>query len=185
MKEHYYIGVDLGQARDHSAIAVLESSETVINAPDPVTAAYPRVEHLILRQLERIRLGTEYTAVAARVAQVARGLDVSWAAPRVTVVVDATGTGRPVVETIRKAGMRAQVVPVIITGGQKANYSGGFWTVGKGELMTKLCVMVEKGELTFANDLDGRQILVEEMAGMKRSSVFGGPCAIGKFTNPV
>ena len=66
--------------------------------------------------------------------QVARGLDVTGLAPRVTLV-----------ETIRKAGMRAQIVPVIITGGQKASYSGGFWTVGKGELMTKLCVMVEKG----------------------------------------
>ena len=74
MKEQYYLGVDLGQQQDYSAFAIVERSESLGKERDRVTFAFPVHEHIVLRQLERIPLGTEYTDVAARVGQVARGL---------------------------------------------------------------------------------------------------------------
>ena len=50
----FYVGLDLGKRRDHSAIAVIQKIE--------------RLRHrLLIRHLERAPLGTPYTAVVSRV----------------------------------------------------------------------------------------------------------------------
>ena len=170
MKEKYFIGVDLGQVRDHSAIAITEASESLGTERDRATWQLPIYSHLTLRHLERLPLGTEYTRVAARVARVATAL-----APRgpVTVVVDATGVGKPVVEMLRREGIGKQLVPVVITGGLTVSESGGLFSVGKRELISELRILVERRELGIAWDLEGMDILVEEMAGMRASTLSG------------
>ena len=117
----YYVGVDLGQARDPSALAVLEYAEITGTVRNPVTFGFEVKERLALRQVERMRLGIEFSEVVARVSQVVRYLNgapppartVEWfiKPPPVTVVVDATGLGRPVVEMLRKERMKAEVIP--------------------------------------------------------------------------
>jgi hypothetical protein len=61
----YFIGVDFGQSRDFTAIAVLERAETT-GAWDPVMFAWKKVVSLRLRYLERIALGTPYPEVVER-----------------------------------------------------------------------------------------------------------------------
>ena len=170
MKEHYYVGVDLGQSRDHSAIAIVETSESLGAVRDPVSYAFPVHKHIVLRQLDRIPLGTEYTTVAGLVGQVARGLERLGPA---TIVVDASGVGSAVVEMIRKSAAGRRLVPVVITSGVGSNHSGGKWNVGKRELMSVLRMLIEQKTLFYASDLAGKEILLEELAGMKASTLAG------------
>ena len=78
----FYIGVDLGQKRDHTAIVVVEKLE----AHRP----WNSVEFLGLRVrlAERIALGTPYTAVVERVRRTGMGCEIS--------AISITGSGKPV-----------------------------------------------------------------------------------------
>ena len=62
----YFVGVDLGQSRDFTAIAVLERAE-LRGDWDPVMYAWRKTTALRLRHLERVPLGTPYTEVVDRV----------------------------------------------------------------------------------------------------------------------
>ena len=52
----FYLGLDLGQRRDHSAIAVIEKRNAL----------------MLVRHLERVALGTPYPAVVERVGRADR-----------------------------------------------------------------------------------------------------------------
>src|SRR5208283_4392770 len=95
----YFVGVDLGQSHDFTAIAVLERAE-VMGEWDPVLFGRPTFVKLRLRYLERPALGTSYPEIVDRVAEVARSADL---AGRCHLIVDATGVGRPVVDLLRRA----------------------------------------------------------------------------------
>ena len=168
----YYVGVDLGQARDATAIAIVHSYREVLQVRNRVTMEFGTKEWLVLRQVERVRLGTDYTTVVARVGQVVRALT---GLGKVTVVPDGTGVGRPVVDMLRKAAVRAEIVPVIITGGHGQGESRGYRTVAKKDLIHGLSTLVEKGELSFASDMSGNEMLREEMAKMSRRTLSGEP----------
>ena len=183
---HYYVGVDLGQARDPSAIAVVEYAEIAGTARNPVTFNFEVKERLALRQVERLRLGMEFSDVAARVAQVVRYLNgapppaknAEWfrKPPPVTVVVDATGLGTPVVEMIRKERMKATIVPVKITGGEGVNRGEkGFWNVSKAVLMMGLAALVDRGELRVAGDLRNLDQWMAEMESVNAETLEGNP----------
>ena len=56
----YYVGLDLGQAQDYTALSVVERSEKfpVGSLPDP--SVTPREAHYAVRHLRRWPLGTPY-----------------------------------------------------------------------------------------------------------------------------
>jgi hypothetical protein len=133
-KVDYFTGLDLGQARDFTALAVLERR----TLPD-VQAPSRLVGHYAVRHLERFVLGTAYTAVCARLAQL-------FAIPPLAgslLAVDQTDVGRPVIDLVRGARIPAQVVPVTITAGHQATAAdGGGWLVPKKELVSTLRVLL-------------------------------------------
>ena len=180
MREHYYVGVDLGQARDPSAIAILEYSEVPGTVRDPVRFNFPVIQRLALRQVERLPLGTEFSGVARRVGQIARYLANNnpgrYGQSPVTLVIDATGVGRPVVEMIRKEPLQcAQVVPVMITGGSQSHQTGGFWHVPKTELIMRLATMVDRAEFFVAANLRNKEAWLAEMLSVKAGTLSGNP----------
>ena len=59
----FYVGVDLGQRVDFTAVAVVEREEM------PRAWMEPLYKGLAVRWLERMPLGTPYTAVARRVVE--------------------------------------------------------------------------------------------------------------------
>src|SRR5213080_4767292 len=102
MGPEYFVGLDLGQSQDPTALGVVERVEFA-GEWDAVAFGY-RIETAVrLRHLERIALGTPYPDVVARVVKVlgSRAL----AAGHRHLVVDATGVGRPVVDLLRAAEM--------------------------------------------------------------------------------
>ena len=68
----------------------------------------------VVRHLERMPLGTAYTAVTARVVELAQHKAL---VGNCRLVVDATGVGMPVVDMLRAARPGCEIAAVLITGG--------------------------------------------------------------------
>jgi len=159
----YFVGVDFGQSRDYTAIAVLERAE-LRGEFDYGLRAYEKTVALRLRYLERIALGTPYPEIVERVAGLTRNRAL---AGRCHLAVDGTGVGRPVVDLLRQARPEAVLMPVTFTSGQKETMDQGFYRVPKRDLVLGLQVLLQGGGLKIAAELPFAQKLVEEMMAME------------------
>ena len=152
MRPDYFLGLDLGQTRDFTALAVLERS--------PPTDADTTVEQseYALRHLHRFPLGTPYTEIVPAVAALVR----SGPLAESPVVVDQTGVGRAVVDMMRRAV--GWVVPVTITGGHAVTMSEDrSFHVPKKELVSCLQVVMQSRRLRIARQLHEAAVLVREL----------------------
>lgn len=162
--KRFHVGVDLGQRRDYTAIAVVEQAEVLGAEMDRVTWEYPREMRNSVRFLERLKLGTTYPEVVRRV----RDIVLSWELyGRATVMMDATGVGAPVVDLFRGMELGCGLVPVIITGGEKATQEGGVWRVPKRELISGLEVMFQEERLRIAKKMELAGTLVKELLALE------------------
>jgi hypothetical protein len=159
----HFVGVDLGQAKDFTAIAAVERAE-VTGAWDAQTYARRKSVSLRLRYLERLALGTPYPEVVERVVGLTRSSEL---AGHCHLVVDATGVGRPVVDLLRQAGPGCQMMPATITGGDAESREGGYYRVPKRDVIVGLQVLLQSGELKIAGGLRYGAALVSEMAEMR------------------
>ena len=161
--DSYFVGVDLGQRQDFTAIAVVERTE-LTGEWDAAVWAYRKEVALRLRYLERITLGTPYPEVADRVAEVMRSRQL---AGRAQLIVDGTGVGAPVVDLLRREeslrGMRAAT----ITSGERESYSDGYYRIPKRDLIVGLQVLLQQGELQIAKRIPYRDELMGEMSAMR------------------
>jgi hypothetical protein len=168
--DYYFIGVDFGQSRNFTTIAVLERAETV-GAWDPVMFAWKKVVSLRLRHVERIALGTLFPEVVERVVQVTQWPDL---AGRCRLAVDGTGVGRPVVDLLRQARPACVLMPVNITSGLKQTEGGGYYGVPKRDLILGLQVLLQRGVLRIAAGLEYGPDLVKEMLAMQVKITLSG-----------
>jgi threonine dehydrogenase-like Zn-dependent dehydrogenase len=154
----FYIGIDLGQRRDHSAIAVVERMDEF--------RAYqePQFHHLRVRYLERVALGMPYSAVVDRVEAVTGSVGREG---KFGLIVDATGVGAPVVDLLRAARLGGEITAVTITGGDKATQTSAGWNVPKTDLMAGLQVLIEKDQLKIAKGLRDAGALVKELVDVR------------------
>jgi hypothetical protein len=160
----YAIGVDLGQQRDHTAIAIVESSEVVLDARNPATFEHLRERRTRLRHLHRVPLGVPYPDVVRVVKDIASAPALDG---RCTVILDATGVGAPIVDLLKRAGMRARVVPVTITPGDRENSNGSAFRVPKRDLIAGLQVLFEDPKFEMPRTLAYAKPLIDELARMK------------------
>jgi hypothetical protein len=171
MNMDYFLGLDLGQRVDHTAMALVTPVMEADGGFDYVRWMQPRVERLRVVYLERLPLGTRYFEVARRVREL---MGRTAGAGRCEVVADATGVGLPVVEILRTAGIAATIVPVTITSGGEARRGPAAWHVPRRDLLAKLVVELEQGRLRLpaGSPLAGR--LREEIAGVQAGPGRGG-----------
>lgn len=146
------IGIDIGQQRDRTAIAVAEIEER------------QGVEHHIIRRLERLPLRTPYHEIAARLAAVVEGVRMRamqdevdrLALPRMqrgpeqeivpTVYVDATGLGKPLMDALAVEGV--PLIAVYFTYGDKRIPQGDrSISLGKAWLVSRLQVLLQAGRV--------------------------------------
>jgi len=163
VRTEFLVGVDLGQCRDFTAIAVIGRAE-LKGARDPATWAYKNESVLQLRHLERVPLGTPYPEVVERVVSVTRS---GALLGRCQIVVDGTGVGRPVVDLLRGAPTGCTVWPAMLTGGDSETSGGGYYRIPKRELIIGLQVLLQSGKLQIAGGLKFGPALVAEMAAMQ------------------
>lgn len=147
----FILGLDLGQSKDYTALAVLEKHSS---------AQQPAVYHL--RHLERPQLGTTYPAIVQRVAWL---LAMPPLAGGASLVVDATGVGAPVVDLLRQAGLA--LTALTITAGDASTIGGAAWRVPKRELVSNLQVLFQSGRLKIAEGIPEAPALVRELLNFR------------------
>lgn len=162
-KSHWYIGIDFGLVHDHTAVTVLERTETM--AEDGTISS----KHEI-REIKRVTLGTPYTEASKRVAHLAGRLT-----GRVFVAADATGVGRPIIEMLREAlPKEVALLAVVITGGVKGSGEGNVARVPKRELILQFAASLQSGTLTITSGVEHASILLDELRSFRfKATVFG------------
>lgn len=140
----YYVGVDLGQASDYTAVCVGERVEG-----DPY--------ELRVRHLERFR-HVLYPDVVDRVEEL---VNTPPLAGDSFLLVDKTGVGGGVTDLFTKRGIAHS--PISITGGDQVNGN----RVPKRELVANLQVLLQSGRLKIAEGLEHAKTLREELRNFK------------------
>lgn len=151
-----YIGLDLGQKQDPTAIAVVERAWG---------------DNLVVRALERVALGTPYPRVVERVREIVQSPRLEG---RCCVAADATSMGAPVMDLLYAAQLGCEVCAVTITSGASANGRGTVWNVPKRDLMAGLQVLLERGELRIARRLKEAGTLVRELLDIQMTMKTNG-----------
>jgi hypothetical protein len=158
----FYVGVDLGQKQDHTAIAIVERPEE----------RGQQQSTLLLRRIQRVALGTPYPAVVEMVRDIANGEALGG---RCALAVDGTGVGAPVVDMLRAAGLRCEITAVTITGGEREAGRGANWvSVPKKDLISGVQLALEKGELRIARRMKDAGALVRELVSVRMGEATGG-----------
>lgn len=157
----FAVGIDIGQAHDPTAIAIVSRVTTEATNPQLKAAnpePHPRYE---VQHLERLRLGMPYPAQVDHLEAMLTKPPLNRLGPR--VLVDYTGVGRPVFDMFagRHALRRAQ--GVVITGGRDTTRHGPGWSVPKGELVSKLQALLHSGHLRIAASLPEAPVLLREL----------------------
>ena len=192
--QRYSVGVDLGQANDPTAIAVLEKTiappETAMFSPTGASPSNRLVEGSIvydLVYLKRPRLGTPYDQIARRVADLICELEPQGAfgeIGQVTLSVDGTGVGRGVVDMLRTEFLRrarastaiskVNFRPVSVTGSnttlKRPESKNGYWSVPKKDLVFPAVAAFQQGKVRIAKGIKDRDALVNELKNYKRTT---------------
>jgi hypothetical protein len=148
----FFVGLDLGQKRDHTAVVVVE-----------------RVEHrrafmgtsfgqLMVRYAERMPLGMPYPQVVKRVREIVQWDELYG---RCALAVDATGVGAPVIDMLNAARLPCPVMAVTITGGERAVNGRAGYSVPKRDLMAELLVLLENKKLSIGKLQEGPRLVRE------------------------
>jgi hypothetical protein len=175
----FSIGVDLGQRRDYSAVAVVERVKRVQCGFDAVHWAWREkdcADEWVVRHLERMPLGTPYTAVTARIVELARNTKLRGERQ---LVVDATGVGMPVVDMLRAAQPGCGIAAVWITGGLAERFDGKVWHVPKLELLARLQTLLETKRLRIAERMREAGTLGRELLDIKSARRASGRLKVG------
>jgi hypothetical protein len=191
--KRYSVGVDLGQANDYTAIAVLKKEivppQTAMFRPVGEHPGNRLVEGDIvydLVYLKRPKLGTPYDTIAKRVADLVCELEPQGAFSelgQVTLSVDGTGVGRGVVDMLDAEFKRRSVsmtsIPrvdfrrVSITGSQtqlkRPQRTNGYWSVAKKDLVFPAVAAFQQGKIRIAKGITDRGALVEELRNYRRT----------------
>jgi hypothetical protein len=192
--KRYSVGVDLGQASDFTAIAVLEKTiappETAMFSPVGESPSNRLVEGRAvydLVYLKRPKLGTPYDVIGRRVADLICELEPQGAfgeLGQVTLSVDGTGVGRGVVDMLdaefKRRGRTTSSVPrvdfrrVSVTGSnttlKRPDRSNGYWSVPKRDLVFPAVAAFQTGKIRIAKRIKDREALVNELRNYRRTT---------------
>lgn len=148
----YYIGLDLGQKRDYTAIVVIEHAVHTLCDRNPVTYAFLTRTETAVRHAERIPLGTPYPEVIFRVSNLVHSACLNGP---ITLLIDATGLGAPVVDHLRRSRLNCKLDPLVITAQRKH------------DLLANLQFLFEQQKLDLAHDLHLLDAVIQELQELR------------------
>ncbi len=157
----YFVGLDLGQVRDFTALAVLCRPRQTGREPAIARPPYA-VPHL-----HRFALGTPYPSVVTAVVDLLRTPLLRGS----MLVVDQTGVGRAVVDMLAdglKGRVACQFCPVTITAGHAVTRGeAGRLRVPKKDLVGCLQALLQTRRLQIAHALPEAETLVRELEAFR------------------
>jgi hypothetical protein len=143
-----FLGLDIGKLTDHAAFAIAER----------------RGQKIAIRYLHRQPLAAAHAATIEH----ARLLLASDMLDGVTLTVDATGKGEPVLEALRNAGIQQRIIGITLTSGRAIKQTGrNDFCVPKNHIVAALAKTAIDGNLQIPRDLPGAAELCEELHNMK------------------
>ncbi len=163
----YTIGVDLGFAKDYTAIVTLDREPRKVDG-ERIGEAFKRehhwVDHYRAVRVERMPLKTEYHNVVERVGQYKRRY------PNSNIIVDATGVGLAVTQHLARDGVAH--VPMLITGGHGYNTQKRPWSIAKAEIISKMLLVYGENRIHLSPTGESAHILRAELQDfrMKRTA---------------
>jgi len=169
----WYLGLDLGQRQDHSALSILHLQWNFLGRCAE-TYEYLFVPELMVRSVERYPLNTSYEEIPRIVG--ARAIQINTrhreksphTAPSMQLIIDAGGPGVPMVDHLRRvAPDNLAIKPVMITAGSgETQLNGGFAGIPRRDLVSGLVQMVAAGCIICPAALPGVPAWVNEMLGL-------------------
>lgn len=157
----FFLGLDLGQTSDPSALTVTERRVPIYRHELQGTErGKPRY---VVRHIKRFDLGTSYPDVVRKVAAVKEAPQTGHDPP---IILDATGLGGPVVDQFHEEGLAP--VEIVFTSGQEPTKERGTgqasrYGVPKRDLATLVQSLLQTHRLTIAEGLKEAGQLVQEM----------------------
>jgi len=159
----YYLGLDLGQSADPSALTVTERrlpvrEATVTDSDHKAGTRVTGTPAYLVRHIQRFDLGTPYPDVVRRVATV---YDAPETGDDPTLVMDASGVGAPVVDAFHEEGLNP--VQITFTGGKQVTSDGRAYKVPKQDLVGTVQTLLQTRRLQVVGALDHADTLAREM----------------------
>lgn len=160
----WYFGLDLGQRRDHSALAAL-NLQWIAQGRCPVTFEFLFEPQLSIRFLTRFPIGISYERLYDLLNTRLAGFDSVLPVRARQLVIDAGGPGPPIVDRLRRNLYKAVTIrPVIITGGKGANtLAGGYTGVPRRTIVSTIQLLMGSHTLKCKSSLPGWDLLKEEL----------------------
>lgn len=149
---YFYVGLDLGQVNDYSALAVIQA----VGEPGVDTTSFH------CRYLRRFPLGTSYPDIVKEVQDLMSRHPLR---DQATLVVDATGVGRAVVDLFRATSL--EFLSITITGGDGVTRHGNEIRVPKRDLVGELQVHLQNYKLKIAEGMPEVDNLIKELMSFR------------------
>lgn len=151
----FFIGLDLGQAHDYSALAILERHGSY--KTDKGTWLFH------CRYLKRWPLRTPYPVIVADTASIVNDPQLQQGSAKRTLAIDATGVGAPIVDLFKREKIAAKLKAIQITGGDSVNSDNFVTRVPKRDLVSTVQVALQNDRLKIAKSLPDAATLTSEL----------------------
>lgn len=177
----YFVGLDLGQAADYTALAIIEEPLWVGGSwvsPAPMTRTQytllreenrkkgrPPRPPLEVRHLERFELGTPYTRIVDRVNDIAHTSPLA-ELPSV-LLVDKTGVGAAVLDTFEHSGIRPTAITIHGGSAVTCDPQRRGYRVPKRDLVSAVQVLLQSRRLKIATGLPEASTLKKELLNFR------------------
>ncbi len=151
-KPSFFVGLDLGQSQDFSAIAVMEMHGFTKDT-----------YKFNCRHLQRWKLRTPYQVIVADTVKMMNSRELQQGRTRPVLAIDATGVGPPNIDLFKRERMNARLEPIQITGGNEVTKENGTTRVPKRDLVSTVQVYLQNQRLKIATELPEAETLIREL----------------------
>jgi hypothetical protein len=170
----YWIGADLGQANDYSAVCVIKDQQLPVY--DGLRVALGARNRTIV-YADKFR-GVSYVDVVDHLIKLRNAPPFGG---KSELVIDGTSIGRVVSDMLWEQGVDHAAVQM--TGGQEWRRSGRYVNASKTLMIENLAVLFAAGDLTFAHDLPLRKEIEEDLASFTTQTTAAGNQIITQSRN--
>lgn len=168
-KPAYFVGLDLGQSADYSALTILERRG---HTPQNYT--------FDCRFLKRWELRTSYPQIVEDTVSYvnSQSLNVN-VKERPVLAVDATGCGAAVIDLFRRERLVGKLIPVLITGGNEVMRDSYSTKIPKRDLVGAIAVALQSGKLKISQELELTKTLTDELENFQAKITSAGHDSYG------